>query len=607
MWADRSIWKETDNMPTTEREGYTFGGWLKPDGTAFVKTSRIGEDITLHAKWTANEVPATYGEDDDFTAEDNPVSDGRGWETLPKWIGENFTQESQVLQPGYDLKTICSRLAAQTNPDNKFHYETNGHLGGIRSEIDEPGKMGTDDWETSDALTVGVGGADLTQILANPGVLLTRLVFSPNASCEQECEGMSPPKGHAIRGRGNTFTATMLLSNGMELTANANSNWNLNGWETPAETKTKETLTFDFRPGLETNALPETVKTQKVTFTSQGTGSGSSHSDEPPLSATVTVNGNRASCSNETAGSTVQYSTTSGESGYVNGRQFVLSFTANANQTKTGWFKISASGRDSEIYKVRITQTVTETWSGWSAWQYAYGGFTGNQVVIWRRNIENTYGASNCDFEIQLIGKRHYRGRYRTRTTETAYTSSVTHYTEPAQQDETQSEVLSELTESLVVNGLVAYKLQPPKVTIKFDPNGGTRPAWTDSENQDSSELVSVEIPSGMRIGNLPVTTDPTGDHNFDGWWTHQTGGTLVTHDSVFRNHATLYAHWKPVEINVTFDSNDGTGTDEVLVTLDSNGADDEGVRVTFDSNERNNITLTMEENTPPSLPDENE
>lgn len=218
--------------------------------------------------------------------------------------------------------------------------------------------------------------------------------------------------------------------------------------------------------------------------------------------------------------------------------------------------------------------------------------------------MKQTYGASNVDFEVAASGKYYY-ARYRTLTTSASYTNSVTQYTEETEQGSQQ--MASVVSESLIVNGLVAYKLQPPKVTIKFDPNGGTRPAWTDSENQDSSELVSVEIPSGMRIGNLPVTTDPTGDHNFDGWWTHQTGGTLVTHDSVFRNHATLYAHWKPVEINVTFDSNDGTGTDEVLVTLDSNGANDEGVRVTFDSNERNNITLTMEENPPPSLPDENE
>lgn len=279
------------------------------------------------------------------------MSDGRGWETLPKWIGGNFTQENQVLQPGYDLKTICSRLTAQTNPDNKFHYVTNGHLNGIRSEIDEPSRN-DDVWKTSDRLTVGVGGADLTKILANPGVLLTRLKFSPNASCEQECDGMSPPKGHAIRGRGDRFTATMLLSNGMELTANAASALNLDGWETPAETKTKETLMFDFRQKLAELPLTDDVTTQKVTFTSQVT----LHTE--PLSATVQVSGRTARCSNATPGATIQYSTTSNTSGYVDGTQFTLSFDANTNQTKKGWFKISFPGRNSEIYQVTITQTM---------------------------------------------------------------------------------------------------------------------------------------------------------------------------------------------------------------------------------------------------------
>ena len=148
----------------------------------------------------------------------------------------------------------------------------------------------------------------------------------------------------------------------------------------------------------------------------------------PSIQADVTVSNKTATCSNvQPSGATVQYSTSSQSSGYTNGNQFTLSFTANTTQTKTGWFKISYPGITDGIYKVSIKQTykVTNSWSDWST---PTGPWNASQVAGWVITLRNRYGASNVETRAASNSHGIYvQERHVTSTSSsTSYSSTVT-------------------------------------------------------------------------------------------------------------------------------------------------------------------------------------
>ena len=74
-------------------------------------------------------------------------------------------------------------------------------------------------------------------------------------------------------------------------------------------------------------------------------------------------------------------------------------------------------------------------------------------------------------------------------------------------------------------------------VTVTFNPNNGT------------VTPTSKQVTVGGNYGTLPTPTRGVGTGNcyrFDGWYTQQTGGTLVTAATKVTksNNNTLYAKW---------------------------------------------------------------
>lgn len=81
------------------------------------------------------------------------------------------------------------------------------------------------------------------------------------------------------------------------------------------------------------------------------------------------------------------------------------------------------------------------------------------------------------------------------------------------------------------------------KVTVSFNINGG------------SGSINSKAYTIGSTYGSLPAgPTPPDSGHEFGGWYTAATGGTKVTSGStVSANVSTLYAHYEPKKLTVTF------------------------------------------------------
>ncbi len=84
-------------------------------------------------------------------------------------------------------------------------------------------------------------------------------------------------------------------------------------------------------------------------------------------------------------------------------------------------------------------------------------------------------------------------------------------------------------------------------VTVGLDGNGGSV----------STSSISVEY--GSKYGSLPTPT--RNGYTFTGWYTKASGGDQVKADTKVTNSSkhTLYAHWKAVSSNVTFDANGGS------------------------------------------------
>ena len=100
------------------------------------------------------------------------------------------------------------------------------------------------------------------------------------------------------------------------------------------------------------------------------------------------------------------------------------------------------------------------------------------------------------------------------------------------------------LTESLVT--------PPPTTTttyytITLMGNGGT--PSTNKVNSTSGSTISLPVPSA-----------PTG-YIFNGWFTAESGGSFVTGGTYkVSGNITLYAQWRPVTYNVTYNANGGSG-----------------------------------------------
>jgi hypothetical protein len=72
---------------------------------------------------------------------------------------------------------------------------------------------------------------------------------------------------------------------------------------------------------------------------------------------------------------------------------------------------------------------------------------------------------------------------------------------------------------------------QATKITLKFDPNGGTV----------SKKSKSVKV--GAKYGTLPTPIRQW--YSFQGWYTKKSGGVRMTSASVVTTAKKLYAHWK--------------------------------------------------------------
>lgn len=80
-----------------------------------------------------------------------------------------------------------------------------------------------------------------------------------------------------------------------------------------------------------------------------------------------------------------------------------------------------------------------------------------------------------------------------------------------------------------------------------YDGNGGSSDREVDAP-YEYDDNIQTPLPNATREG-----------YTFNGWWTSKNGGVKLTETTHVTKDITYYAHWLPIPINVTFNSNWGT------------------------------------------------
>jgi hypothetical protein len=139
---------------------------------------------------------------------------------------------------------------------------------------------------------VGVSGTAIKRLTAKPNVLITKIEFSPYASCstlysrysdthftKQNSSGgkygsfdakRAGSYRYGLMGAGNTFTATMVLSDGSSIIVGADGKGSFDGggWRSVNKDSVKQKLSFNFSSKLK--GKPLGITTNYITFETSG-------------------------------------------------------------------------------------------------------------------------------------------------------------------------------------------------------------------------------------------------------------------------------------------------------------------------------------------------
>ncbi len=125
------------------------------------------------------------------------------------------------------------------------------------------------------------------------------------------------------------------------------------------------------------------------------------------------------------------------------------------------------------------------------------------------------------------------------------------------------------------------YKVIYPGISNKvtFDGNGGT-------VSDDTKYVVN-----GKKLGTLP--TAARSNHNFLGWYTASSGGSLINEDIIITEEVTFYAHWEKI-VNVARIGDVYYDTVQAAITAASNNT---LTTITLEKDINENLTIASNKN----------
>ena len=299
------------------------------------------------------------------------------------------------------------------------------------------------------------------------------------------------------------------------------------GTKLPAN-PTKTGYTFGGWWNGETQLTAGTVISADVTYTAQWT----------PITYTIAFN-KGYSDNNETAVDSITAT-------YDREVTLPACTYTRAGYTFNGWGTSSSatSGKTAGTTVKNLESTQGATYTYYPAWK-------GNDVTVTlnyndgSRANETRYGTVGSEYYYLKASKDGFSNRI-SDPTRSGYIFDGWY---DAATDGSKVSEYYKFTAADAANGRTLYAHWVEAVTITFDANGGS--CYTTSKTIEKDTTLGYSLPSSASRSG----------YKFDGWYTEETNGTKVTSSTIFDRNTTLYAHWTPYKITVTFNANGGTGT----------------------------------------------
>ena len=549
-------------LPIPTWTGHDFVGWFTSAGTQIYESTRVTADVTCYAQWTAGECRVT------FDANEGSVSPackilqyGSVYGDLPKptrsghdfvgWYtsktGGTLVTESMVCTGNV---TIFARWRLM-----KYKITLVANGGSVSPSYKMVdyciayGELPTPTWSghTFDGWwTAKIGGSQVTASTKCIG----------NATIYAHWKMNQYKLTFAANG-GTVSPASKMLDYCATCDSFPTPTWGghtFNGWFTARSGGTKVTAPWKCT-GNKTIYAQWTPKQYKVTFNANGgtvtpaykvVGYCSVYGDLPtPVKSgytfggwwTAKVNGTRVTSNTKCAGSATIYA-------HWEKKQYKLTFDANGGTvspaykmveycktcdtfptptrggyTFNGWFTARSGGtKVMAPWKCTGNKTI---YAQWTPKQYKLT-FDANGGTV-SAAYEMVEYCKTCDaFPTPTRGGHTFKGWFTARSGGTKVTAPW----------------------KCTGNKTIYAQWTPKQYKVTFNANGGVVSSTYKMVNYCET------------YGTLPQPT--RGGHSFDGWWTKQTGGSLVSSATKCTGNATIYAHWKVKQYKLTFNANGG-------------------------------------------------
>ena len=494
------------DLPTPQREGYTFAGWYtKEDGGELVTSESIYNLIDnqeLHAKWEVNKYTVTFDANGGILTETSKdVTFGESYGDLPTPTYEGYKFVGWFDQPEggtqYTKNTIVSITEAQTLyanwiPDSGvvytvYHWQQN--LDGNKEDYDSNNYT----LINTQALT-GTTNEEVT-----PEVEQYEGFTSPSTKTVKiKNDGSTTVNYYYTR---NSYTLTVDKSTGIKTVTGAGT------YLYGANVEIKYTLDdgysfYDITGDMTTMAFTMPARNLSVKLNAKAN----------KYTVTFDANGGNVDVSSKE----VTYGSTYGD----------LPTPEKVGYKFIGWYT-------STSYETEIT---SESNVGITSEQTLYAKWTANTYTV-------NFDANGGD-EINSVLTVTYDSTYGDLPTPTRLGYEfVGWFTDKT--DGTQ--IISTSKVSTTDTQTLYARWKNRTYTITFNANEGT----VDTE--------SKEVTFDGTYGDLPTPTRE--GYTFVGWFTDKTDGSQILKDDIVKTASdqTLYARWSNKTYTVNFDANGGT------------------------------------------------
>jgi len=498
------------SLPTSTKTGYNFSAWFTEEtGGVQVTTNTVFDDnTTIYARWTPTSYTISYALNNgtvDITTS-NPASYNIETETFTLnnptrtnhiftgWTGTDITTQQTTVSVEQGSYGNRSYTANWTPVTYIVTYNANGGTGSMPSAQTVNAGSSVYISYTYPTKTGYTFGGWNTEADGSGTDYSTGSNFTPTESITLYA-----------RWTPTSYTISYALNNGTVDIATTNpASYNIETETFTLNNPTRTNHIFTGWTGTDITTLQTTVSVEQGSY-----GNRSYTANWTPVIYTVTYNANGGSGSTPSA-----QTVNAGNSVYIS-----YTYPTKTGYTFDGW-NTEADGSGTN-YSTGSNFTPTESitlYARWTPVSYTIS-YTLNSGTV---DIANPT-SYNIETEIFTLNNPK-----RTGYTFIGWTGS----NGSIPQTEVSIEQGSAGNRNYIANWtLIIYE-------VTFNANGG---------------FVTQEIGmtgTGGTLAYLPVPTRY--NHIFNGWFTEETGGIIVTTSTVFDNDAIIYARWTPTNANCT-------------------------------------------------------